>query len=1034
MAISTEEIVRQLTAYFPDRIIYKQEFSYKYIGYALDRAIRNAFKGEGISRSQWLINHGFSWRETGYIEKDMRSDPDVAIDGTSAFALGKSVVYRYPLLGEYEPSPAEMDMLMKSAQDVFRKMTLEQAELTFEEQAVLTFTTVQLLKNWTTDGAERTEDGEDDASDNGFWNYIYLQYGFKPEDSEVAAQRIYSRFCKAIKATLQGTKKKRFMTSEGHRYYTTLLLHAIAPEQSIRNLYDILFNFYIRNLDYQYVPDDPIYGAFVKGMQRRWNGSEKKKDALQLRSDVVFSGLKALFLERPGYMASVCDGLVRNIDRLVRDVSFESANRWDSLLQAWFQDKTHDDKSRVQSAKRQHREGFVATTADRIYVRYIMEKDCVGLEIPQIRLAAFDTEDRQQNAGRPQLYVYQNDTEIYSQVMRVAGNELGETTQRIFLPLRETELRFDAPLDLRVEIRRGDGVLYSTESKLFRKHILFDGGGREADVRKGTAYLFTDEMSDVGFANDDEVYQENHPGQLWCLELDRVGAVTVNGTEIFADERQAGRVRLYPSVHPVRGIRALDGGGSVQIFDGSFDVFLRIPEKGNRLRYRVSLDDASVAIDESRSTDTEKVFSVEAGEKAGSVHTIRVYDYSTSANALEFRFVVLPCFSCELDKPYYLDEDRAAVLTVRDGNGETNIPLIRPDGSDTAVSAAAYLRLRFEADLPAVHAAMGEDSLFELPERLWHEAVEKSDFVRLSLPDGWSGVLRLGETIIPPNASGDVELGNFLHSGRRFGKQETLKLTLFHDRMAHTIPLTEIVFAPTFSRPPLIAERGHLNWVPDGVFFGDPGSRFLVSVRGKKELAFELGTKNCGLAGLADAPQGIYGYTASLISAGLFAKGAATEIFSGEFIHGDKNALRFENKEIALTTAIYWDIKEKTLKTATVRRGAAILASLAYVGESIPSGETIPLPEYDALLLFETLDGRRIPFCSDESREDYELINPARVWIVNDRRAILRAVTDDAVYFDTVHNSIVSRTADTMKPPASRLQNPDYFDYEVKEL
>lgn len=1034
MAISTEEIVRQLTAFFPDRIIYKQEFSYKYIGYALDRAIRSAFKAENVSRAQWLRDHGFDWRETGYIEKDMRSDPAVAIDGTSAFALGKSAVYRYPLLGEYEPSPAEMDMLMKAAQDVFQKMTLEHAELTFEEQAVLTFTTIQLLKNWTTDGAEAPDDGEDGASDNGFWNYIYLQYGFKPEDSEVAAQRVYSRFCKAITATLQGTKKKRFMTSEGHRYYTTLLLHAIAPEQSIRNLYDILFDFYIRNLDYQYESNDPIYGAFVKGMQRRWNGSEKKKDALQLRSDVVFSGLKALFVERPGYMASVCDGLVRDIDRLVRDVSFESTTRWESLLQAWFQDKTHDDKSSVQSAKRQHREGFVATTADRIIIRYIMEGGRVGLEIPKIRLAAFDTEDRPQSNERPQLYVYQNDREICSRSMSVAGNELGETTQRIFLPLRDTAADFDAPLELRAEIRRGGGVLYSTEAKLFRKHILFDGGGREADVRKGTAYLFTDGMSDVAFANDDEVYQENHPGQLWCLELDRVGAVTVNGTEIFADEQQAGKVRLYPSVKPIRGIRAVVNGAAVQIFDGPFDVFLRIPEKDNRPRYRVSLDDASVVIDESRSTDTEKVFSVEAGEKAGSVRTIRVYDYSTSANALEFRFVVLPGFSCELDKPYYLDEDRAAVLTVRDGSGETNIPLIRPDGSDTAVSAAAYLGLRFEADLPAVHAAMGEDSLFELPEKLWYASVEKSDFVRLSLPDGWNGELRLGETIIPPNASGDIELGNFLHSGRRFGNRETLKLTLSHDRTAHTIPLTEIVFAPTFSRPPLIAERGHLNWVPDRAFFGDPGSRFLVSVRGKKELSFELGTKNCGLAGLADAPQGIYGYTVSLISAGLFAKGAATEIFSGEFIHGDKNALRFENKEIALTTAIYWDIKEKTLKTATVRCGAAILASLAYVGESIPSGETIPLPGYDAVLFFETTDGRRIPFCSDESREDYELINPARVWIVNDRRLILRAVTDDAVYFDTMRNSIVSRTADTMKSPANRLQNPDYFDYEAKEL
>ena len=266
-------------------------------------------------------------------------------------------------------------------------------------------------------------------------------------------------------------------------------------------------------------------------------------------------------------------------------------------------------------------------------------------------------------------------------------------------------------------------------------------------------------------------------------------------------------------------------------------MFLRIPEKDNRPRYRVSLDDVSVAIDENRSSDAERILSVEAGEKAGRVRTIRIFDYNTSANALEFRFVILPGFSCKLDKPYYLDEDRTAVLTVRDDSGETDIPMIRPDGSDTAVSAAAYLGLSLEADLPAVHAVMGEGSLFELSEKLWYASIEKSDFVRLSLPDGWDGELRLGETPIEPNASGDIELGNFLHSGRRFGNRETLKLTLSHDQnplihpFAVTVPsmFTE-ESASTYITPPPAPPSPYPSTLPP---IPGPTGRYASSVAGE---------------------------------------------------------------------------------------------------------------------------------------------------------------------------------------------------------
>ena len=116
---------------------------------------------------------------------------------------------------------------------------------------------------------------------------------------------------------------------------------------------------------------------------------------------------------------------------------------------------------------------------------------------------------------------------------------------------------------------------------------------------------------------------------------------------------------------------------------------------------------------------------------------------------------------------------------------------------------------------------------------------------------------------------------------------------------------------------------------------------------------------------------------------------------------------------------------------------AGILERLEYWGDSIPSGESVTLPEYDAALLFETLEGRRIYFNNNENKQEYEYINPARVWVVNENRLILRTVTDDAVYFDTKLGSIVNRNpmlTMSSEEQKKRLQNPDYFEYELRKV
>lgn len=224
------------------------------------------------------------------------------------------------------------------------RKNLDKQRITMGDESVLVLATVQLLRNWSTDTAE-------ESSGQTFWNYIYLQFGFNPQKSGNASQRLYQRFRLAVVHTLQ--RFRRFLAPEAttQRYYTSLMLHAMAPVQSLESLFNILFDFYGKNLGFHYVAEDVSYKTFTQGMQSRWNPSVHE-EMLHLRSDIVSSGLKVLFQERPGYMTALCENLVKKMDALLRDSENEldpDRDYWDYLLLVWYRKKSAVERAQVQS-------------------------------------------------------------------------------------------------------------------------------------------------------------------------------------------------------------------------------------------------------------------------------------------------------------------------------------------------------------------------------------------------------------------------------------------------------------------------------------------------------------------------------------------------------------------------------------------------------------------------------------------------------------------------------------------------------------
>lgn len=1026
MTLTEAEVLERLQAAFPRGVIYNEEYRKKLGGVTIE--IRRLGRAAGQSSVQWLAAHGFVWKETGYVESDMLPrEAQVPAEPVNAFALADGVFKTYPLAGEYVLTDGESQLLYQSASQTVQKVLRGDARITLRENVVLVLETIELLKCWSTD---LPEEGEGSVS---FWDYIFLQYGFQAGRSDAARDRLYRHFCGAVRNTL-GYYKRFFSPAEKtQQYYTTLLLHALAPQRSIEGLFNILFDFYVENLDFQYVPEDTSYKQFTKGMRARWNSGVVVQDDLQLRSDAVFSGLQTLFNERPGYMAVLCDGLVAKMDALLRGEESKlnpGRNGWDRLLVQWYQKKSSAERIRVQGERREKKTEYVATTAGRIFVRYFMENELVGLLVPCIRL-------QEVGERRPLLQVLQNGSIIHQEELKVTGNDLCLTTKSRFLPLRDTAFNFSAPLHLRAEITYLDKSIYDSGQKLERDFLLFDPSGNDRAVKTGRAFLFAVDASDVAFTQE-EVLQLRHPGQLYRLELRADSSVAVDGREVFAGSEASAQFRRYIAPGPVRNLRGIDGGEELDLFQGPFTLSLALPQGENPLLYRLSLDGESRGLKDFQGEDG--ALSIPSARSAGRVHSVRLVDIRTGLVRYKYRYAILPSCACRPDKTLYRSGvDEAELLLTWEGQ-ETRLTLPVSQGESTVSFSLPEPDFTLEADVPALHCTLLGKNAFQAPEALWHRDIPAGEFVQIRAPEGWSCRLMLGAREIPAPDGLHYELGNELRSGRVFRETEPLGLLLSKGTERAQFKLTDIVFVPRFLQPPLETEGEALLWRGTGTFLGDSGGRFTLELDlpdGMRTFQTSAGEDKT-LEKSFSCPDGRYAYRVLQKSGSVFASGPAKTLYRGDLLVGEADALRFHDRELHVRNALCWDFDREALKSVEMREGCGVLCGLTYAGVGCPPWEEVPMPHYTATLYFEDARGQRHPFNGNPNSKGFELVNPVHVWLVNDRLLILQCHDEDGsgVYIDTRYNTIVNRSLDGTVPRKVQLRildTPDYFEYIVAE-
>ena len=672
MRMSEAEFLNRLNKAFPEKVIFAEQARLS-VYLSLFVEIRRYARGTGVSSVQWLTDRGFIWKETGYVEPDMHNvDKCGPSPDYTAFELADYVFRAYPLAGEYQLTDAEDALLYQSASETVKKVLIDGGRTSVREDAVLVLETINLLKGWSSELA-------DEETSGSLWNYIFLQYGFNPENSEAAANRLYNYFRGAIKGTL--AHYKRFFAPEGtQRYYTSLLLHALAPKQSIESLYSILFDFYVKNLDFQYVTEDISYKVFTKGMRARWDSRVAKNDELQLRADAIFSGLQTLFKERPGYMAVLCDSIVKKMDAILRnentDLIDPDRNYWDTILVEWYQRKSSTERVQAQGEQRQRKTEYVATTTDRIYAQYTMEHSSVGIAIPKIRLSKIAQQ-------RPVIKIYQSEICIYNAELSVTGDELCLTTRSRFIPFEEMSYDFSNPPTIRVEIHYDGELLYNSVEKLYRQYILLDASGTERTTHRGTIYLFASNSQEVTFPDDtDGIYSYPYPGQLYRINLDEVSSAAIDGREIFVCASTAAQFRHHTSLRKAASAQVIHQGTSFDIFPAPFQLFIVLPEGEKSIRYQFSIDGVRHNADAFCEGGNELEI---PSENDGLCHCVRIIDLATDLVKYEFNYIVLADFNVTLNAPIYYADGSQATANISFAAKQFHYSLVLEDTSERII-------------------------------------------------------------------------------------------------------------------------------------------------------------------------------------------------------------------------------------------------------------------------------------------------------------------------------------------------------------
>ena len=762
---------------------------------------------------------------------------------------------------------------------------------------ILVLDIVILLRNW----KEENEDNLD--TNNIFWEFICKQY-ILPYNDNFGGSLAYKSFRHAIRTSL--LRHKRLFAKSGQKYYTSMLVHALAPKIKFYALFEQIFSFYAKSLQYQYINSDPAFRAFAYAMKRRFKDEYLfENENMYIKSVQSSSAIKTLFIQCSEYMGVFVDYVVFNIDKLVATGYINENSYLDTLLNNWYKNRSNEDRINAVRERTKSSNERVVIEFSNIRLRYHYEKERIFLMIPPIRLG-------EESEYKPiiTIYRYIGDKIPYKEKLRYYGDNFCITSSKTFISLDDILLENSESINLRVVISYAGENIYDSETKLYRNAIAFCSDGTEITKKPIMEYTNIVVTTRANISGDDTSPDCSAISfgkfYLYRILFDENTYITVNGNNLFPIEQNTSGLVINKSIAPASYCKFMLNQKEYDIYANQITLIITSENINFEKQYRLTIDGEVYPLAKYyMDTFTSCKIDLPDGKD---VHELQIIDNATHKLIYTLFYLIIYKFIIKFNGFYYKGYNKNGFVIILDNNGIVNkytYKLLH----DNETMIIPYNNGKLSIDVPKLCCRLnGEILPTNKIKNIWYQEIPMSALLEVDVPRGYNCKLSIGKRIFNSN---NMEIGNEIRIKHDANIENTSVIIDKKNETQKIITLFNIYYKPTFKSSPLVLNNGKVSWSIINNYIGDTKCVFKISIIKNSVIIkqYNLGYKNEDIMNNNILDGGQYEYKIYWKKGSIITENEI--IFKGQFIIGNLIKYKFDNHVIVITDLVINNKKYK---------------------------------------------------------------------------------------------------------------------------
>ncbi len=736
----------------------------------------------------------------------------------------------FPFIGDIVFSDDTRERILEKATEIFRDSETNPI-LTAKDKATsrLVFTaTVLAAEKW-----EKDEDGL----------YDYLARTFNCEDNPQRLRNIITAAMDKLACRKEIVMLKCFQK----KYYATIICHAFSPQKSIRSFFDLCWQIYANDMDYDFHAYDPLFSLITQKFSGIFYESKETLEDVRLGSNVysIFAGIRGLAIVYPDLMEELLRRTVKTINELFKGQEINRTSRLNVLIRDWWQEKLQ--KIGTEGTQRKVSGEPPAFSYAEIRSRYFWDDNTNAVAV---RVSAFRIVEYTQN---PLLHVFCEGTEVESREIKTKGSGVIMTAKESEFCLSNLSFSHNQ-IALRVTITIGIETIYDSGRELFRPFLLFR---REKEQRSlvcppGNYRLFIIDFDSLIHYPEEISSTSKHIFSISAHEGECLS--DEKKTFIFSSDQNKRTISfLY---NEKRGASFRCQGEDFIVVDGDIRIVINnSPDISTRdILLRAGEEVFPLESFPQEQTEDSYYYVVSGICSSGIPSTVSVISLSDNKLLSSVSLVRFDSISINYDKPVYYGETSSCSVKICVNDSILPPKKFIPTSMDVVIRYGDGLFI-LTPPLLRWRIGNGEWNTCEDTRGEWYEMLPDGSLLELDYPSGYTPAIILNTDYSVSSYAGHSDrflLGQSVLSLK--GKEKQVRV--FCQLGEELFPLTKYYLTPFLSTDAIIQtkDKTELIWSPLS-FIGPEDPRFRITVYSStreacKPLRVEIGANGYKTIGL----------------------------------------------------------------------------------------------------------------------------------------------------------------------------------------